>query len=122
MEVDSLKRIERLNVGLGLGLFALGLLFTSVHVSVGIFFGAFLTCVNFSLIRKMVEKLLKTAPDARSAVVFLVLPKMFALIAATSAGLYFLKISAIGVAIGFSVFILSITIEAFRFWLLESDN
>ena len=120
MEEDSLKRIEILNYLLGAIMVGASFWITPIDFTLGIMVGVAITCLNFTFLRKLVSRLLRTDPDKRGAVALLILPKMLGLLVAVGCALYFLKISIIGVGLGFSVFILSITIEAFRFW--QSDN
>ena len=77
--------------------------------------GVVLTCLNFTFIRHLVQRMLVVHPDKRGATAFFFVPKMAALLVAAALAIFFLPISAIGLGIGFSVFLLSIMVESIRF-------
>jgi hypothetical protein len=115
MDPKSLERIERLNYVFGAILIFVCVGLTSTRFSLGVSLGVVLTCVNFTIIRRLVDKLIAKAPDERGATAFFFVPKMAGILVAVSLAIYFLPISAIGLGIGFSVFILSIMVESIRF-------
>lgn len=85
------------------------------HFTLGVSVGVVLTCLNFTIIRRLVTKLLAADPDKRGGKAFFFVPKMAGLLVAVSLAIYFLPISPIGMGIGFSVFLLSIMTESVRF-------
>ena len=115
MDPKSLERIERLNYVFGAILIFVCIALTSTHFSLGVSLGVVLTCVNFTIIRHLVNKLLASDPDKRGTTAFYFIPKMTGILVAVSLAIYFLPISAIGLGIGFSVFFLSIMVESVRF-------
>ena len=84
-------------------------------VALGVTIGVVLTCLNFTFIRHLVQRMLVVHPDKRGATAFFFVPKMAALLVAAALAIFFLPISAIGLGIGFSVFLLSIMVESIRF-------
>ena len=122
MDRTSLHRIERMNWILGGVLVAeCGALGTMEHV-LGSLVGVVLGAVNFMLVARIVEKMALAAQgkvEARAGSMFLA-PKMAILMGLVFAALYFLPISAPMLAVGFSVFMLSIAVEAVRYVLLRS--
>ena len=115
MDPKSLERIERLNYVFGALLIFLCLALTSTRFSLGVSVGVVLTCANFTVIRRLVDKLLASAPDKRGGAAMYFIPKMGGMLAAVTLAIYFLPISAIGLGIGFSIFIVSIMVESIRF-------
>ncbi len=115
MDPKSLERIEKLNYVFGAGMVVLAALFTRQAFALGITIGVVLTCLNFTFIRHLVGRMLIVHPDKRGATAFFFVPKMTGLLVAAALALFFLPISAIGLGIGFSVFLLSIMVESIRF-------
>ncbi len=115
MDPRALVRIERLNyiIGLVLVLACVGL--TNQKFALGVLTGAALTCINFSLVRLLVEKLLAASSEKQGRAAILFIPKMSGLILAAALAVFFLPISPIGLGIGFSVFIVSMMVESIRF-------
>ncbi len=62
MEPNSFKRIERLNYIFGSLLIFLCVALTGSYFSLGVALGVVLTCVNFTMIRHLVDKLLASDP------------------------------------------------------------
>ena len=124
MDRTSLHRIERLNWILGGVLVALcGALGTMEHV-LGSLVGVVLGAVNFMLVARIVEKMALAAQgklDAKAGSMWLA-PKMAILMGAVFAAIYFLPISVAMVAVGFSVFMLSIAVETVRYVLLRGGR
>lgn len=115
MDAKSLWRVERLNYVFGIALILLCALLTDTPFSLGISLGVVITCANFAIIRRLVDKMLASAPDKRSATALYFLPKMVGLLVVVAVVLFFLPVSAIGLAIGFSIFFLSIMVESIRY-------
>jgi hypothetical protein len=124
MDLTSLHRIVRMKCILGGVLVAVcGALGTLEHV-LGSLVGVVLGAVNFMLVARIVEKMALAAQgkvEARAGSMFLA-PKMAILMGLVFAALYFLPISAPMLAVGFSVFMLSIVVEAVRYVLLRSST
>ena len=121
MDRASLHRIERMNwIFGGVLVAACGVLGTKEHV-IGSLVGVVLGAVNFSLVGRIVEKMALVAqgkPEAKASSLFLA-PKLAILMGLVFAALYFLPISAGMLAVGFSVFMLSIVVETVRYVLLR---
>ena len=115
MDPKALERIERLNYFFGAALILIASALTTTHISLGVTIGVVLTCVNFTFIRHLVQKLLKSPPEKRGLAAFYFVPKMGGLLIVASLAIYFLPISPIGVGIGFSIFLLSNMVESIRF-------
>jgi hypothetical protein len=117
MDVSSLRNIERLNYMLGAVLVIGAALLMSRPDVLGVLVGVALSCANFTLMRRMVQWWLRTPPERRGARTFVLLPKMTGVMLAVALAIFFLPVSAIGVLVGFSVFLGSIAIETVRYTL-----
>lgn len=115
MDPQSLQRIERLNYIFGALLIFACMIFTNMPFSLGVSIGVLLTCINFTVIRRLVNKLLVTQKNEQSKAALYFVPKMAGVLLIVSLAMYFLPISAIGLGVGFSIFLLSFTIESIRF-------
>lgn len=115
MDPKSLERIEKLNYVFGAAMILLALVLTAQPFALGVTIGVVLTCLNFTFIRHLVQRMLVVHPDKRGATAFFFVPKMAGLLVAAALAIFFLPISAIGLGIGFSVFLLSIMVESIRF-------
>ena len=115
MDAKSLLRVERLNYVFGAVLIGLCAILTETSFSLGISLGVVITCANFAIIRRLVDKMLASDPDKRSATALYFLPKMVGLLVVVAVVLFFLPVSAIGLAIGFSIFFMSIMVESIRY-------
>lgn len=115
MDVSSLRNIERLNYMLGAVLVAGAAILMSRADVLGVLVGVALSCANFTLMRRMVQWWLTTAPERRGSRTFVLLPKMMGVMLAVALAIFFLPVTGIGVLIGFSVFLGSIAIESVRF-------
>lgn len=117
MDRKSLSRIERMNYILGGALVAaVGVLGTRDQV-LGALVGVVLSAVNFSLVVRIVEKMTAAATGQSKASGILLAPKMLVLMGAAAAALFLLPISAVMLAAGFSVFLVSIGVETVRYVL-----
>ena len=123
---QSLLRIERLNyvigavlcVGAALRYGGLG-----SPIALGVAVGVALTCLNFAFLRRLVFRWTQdTTSGAGSNRLLLVLPKMIALMGAVLAALAFLPIDAIAFVVGFSIFLVSLTIESIYSALVPSAD
>lgn len=114
MDISSLARIERLNYVLGVVLFAAAALLMPWSHALGVLVGALLSCLNFTLMRGMVQRWVRTPPGRRGPRGLLLVPKMVGLLGAVFLAVTFLPVTAVGVLVGFSVFLASIGIETVR--------
>lgn len=115
MDTSSLRRIERLNYFAGGALVVLAALLMQRPTALGVLVGVILSCANFSIMCRMVQGWMRVAGQNRSARSVLLMPKMALLMAAVVLALVFLPITAEGLAIGFSIFLVSIAIETVRY-------
>jgi hypothetical protein len=110
------RRIEMLNYALGGIAVAVGLFILNQPQVLGLLCGALLGALNFSAIRRLVEKQVAAQKSGRGgAGAALIFPKMLALIGAVAAAIFFLPIAPAFLALGFSIFLISIAIESVRF-------
>lgn len=117
MDRKSLSRIERMNYILGGALVAAtGVLGTRDQV-LGALVGVLLSAINFSLVVRIVEKMTASATGRSKSSGILLAPKMLILMGAAAVALFFLPISAVMLAAGFSVFLVSIGVETVRYVL-----
>ena len=115
MDINSLKRVELLNYLFGAAFILISFGISTLYMCSGITVGVLLSCINFSIIRMLVAKLLKVSPEHRSRTAFVFVPKMTGLLAIVALAVFFLPISPVGIGIGFSVFLLSIMVEGVRY-------
>ena len=115
MGPKELARIERLNL-LFAGLFILGAaaLFDTA-VLVGVSVGAILAVVNFYGVRRLVAASLRRDGMRRAALQLLLIGKMGILFVLVFLAIRFLPLSPVGLAVGMSVFLISIAVESIRF-------
>lgn len=112
MKAPSLVRIMRLNYAIGAILVIAAAVTQPTAISLGIAVGVALTCANFFVLSRLVAKWTADAAAGKhSNSAVLVLPKMIGLMVAVILSLALLPINAAAFAVGYSVFILSITIE-----------
>jgi len=117
MDRKSLSRIERMNYILcGALVAATGVLGTRDQV-LGALVGVVLSAVNFSLVVRIVEKMTASATGRSKGSGLLLAPKMLVLMGAAAVALFLLPISAVMLAVGFSVFLVSIGVETVRYVL-----
>jgi hypothetical protein len=115
MDPKALSRIERINYALGAVLVVIVAVLGSSAQILGAAVGATLSAVNFSLVRRLVERVALAPAGDRGRPMLLFLPKMTGLMVAVALALYFLPLSPVMLAAGFSIFLLSIAIETIRF-------
>ena len=110
----SIRRIERLNYGISAGAIVLALITRrSSSVSLGLAVGAGLTCLNFYVLRKLVVKWTTEAAQGKAGNTgLLMLPKMLGLMGAVAVAVLILPINVVAFAIGYSIFIVSIIVDA----------
>lgn len=116
MGPHAARRIEALNYILGGVAVVVGLFVLGKPEVLGLLCGALLGALNFSAIRRLVEKQIKAQKTGGSqAGAALIFPKMLVLIAAVAAAIFLLPIAPAFLALGFSIFLVSIAIETVRF-------
>ena len=116
MNMNSIRRIERLNYVLGGILIVAAALLMTRASAFGVAVGVVLACANFSVVRRMVPGWMRvSATKGGGARGVLLVPKMMLLMGAIVLALMFLPITAEGLAIGFSIFFVSIVIETVRY-------
>jgi hypothetical protein len=115
MTLASLHRIERLNYLLG-GVLVLAMVFVmDSEGALGVLVGVVLSSINFTVMRRMVQAWSRRPPSQRGPSSFFMVPKMILLMGAIVLSLMLLPISAVGLAVGFSVFLVSIAVETVRY-------
>ncbi|HTM22952.1 MAG TPA: ATP synthase subunit I [Kofleriaceae bacterium] len=109
------KRIERTNYLITGLAGVLGALFLPADRALGLLVGALIGSVNFSLTTSITGKWIGSLARGDSGKRgFFLIPKMAGLVVVIAAAIYFLPIDPIFLAIGFSVFFVSICIESAR--------
>lgn len=120
---DGIRRIERLNYGLGAALVAVAALTQPRSIALGIAVGVGLTCVNFFVLRKLVIRWTRDAAAGRGGnAAVLMLPKMIGLMGAVALAILFLPINVVAFTIGYSIFIVSIVIDGIYSALRTPDD
>jgi len=115
MDPHALARIERTNYVLTAIAVAVGALVLGRPYALGLGVGALVASLNFSLIRRLVERWTHAAVEKRGATALLFVPKMAVLIGIVFVAIRYLPLSPVAFAIGFSIFLISIAIESARF-------
>lgn len=114
MAGSLLKRIERTNYLLTGLAGVLGALFLPGDQALGLLVGALIGSVNFSLISGITSRWLTGAVRGSGAGGYFMIPKMAGLVAVIALAIFFLPLDPIFLAIGFSVFVVSIAFESLR--------
>ena len=113
MASPSILRIERLNYGIGAALSLAALVTQSQRIVLGVLVGVALTCLNFYVLRRLIVKWTTDAAKGKTGPApYLMLPKMAGMMVAVAVAVLFLPLDAIAFAVGYSVFIVSIMVEA----------
>jgi hypothetical protein len=111
--MPSIQRIERLNYGIGAVVIAVAALTQASPIALGLTVGVVLTCANFFVLRKLVVKWTSDAAAGRTgSAPLLMLPKMIGLMGAVAVAVLVLPINVVAFTIGYSIFIVSIVIDA----------
>lgn len=112
MSSPSILRIERINYALGGVLVIAAALTQSREVALGVAVGVALTCLNFNVLRRLVNKWTADAAQGRTgAAPMLMMPKMVGLMVAVGLAIWLLPIDPIAFTVGYSIFIISIVID-----------
>lgn len=113
MASPSILRIERMNYVLALVITVLAAVTQPKPVVLGVLVGSGLTCLNFFVLRKLIHRWTADAAAGKSGnAQMLMLPKMVGLMAAVALAVLFLPLDVIAFTVGYSIFIVSIVIEA----------
>ena len=121
--MDSIRRIQRLNYGIGAVLIAAAALTQPRSIALGVAVGVLLTCLNFLVLRKLVVKWTSDAAAGRTSnASFLMLPKMIGLMGAVAVAVLLLPIDVIAFTIGYSIFLISIVVETVQSALRSSHT
>ena len=122
MGPQQLARIERWN-GLFAGILILGawLLFDTA-VFLGVSVGALLAVANFIGMRRLVVASLRRDGMQRAALQLLLIAKMGLLFVVVFLAIRFLPLNPVGLAVGMSVFLISIAVESLRFVSRSDGN
>jgi hypothetical protein len=115
MDAASLTRIEKTHYVLGAALVAVVAVLGTGPQALGAAVGAALSALNFTVIRGILQRMMAAPPGERSKPMLVLIPKMAALMLAVALAIYFLPLSAAMLAVGFSIFLISIAIETVRF-------
>jgi len=110
----SIQRVERLNYILGGLLVAGTAVLGSQEQMFGALVGALVSSINFSLIGRIVRRM-GSAQGQSSGAALMLVPKMLGVMAAVTLAIIYLPLSAVMLAVGFSIFLVSIGIETVRF-------
>jgi hypothetical protein len=113
MTKPSIRNIERLNYVIA-GIATIAAVLTQTRaIALGIAVGGGLTCLNFFVLRKLVTKWTADAANGTSSnAAYLMLPKMIGLMGAVVVAILVLPLDPIAFIMGYSIFIMSITIES----------
>lgn len=114
MDLNALRRIERLNYVFAGVLVIVGAVVFDRATALGVLVGAVLSCINFSVMRVVVRKAMAAPDGKRSGQAFFMMPKMVGLMALVFLAVKFLPITGVGLLLGFSVFLVSIAVESVR--------
>lgn len=114
MASPSIHRIERLNYVLAIVVTVIGLITQDQQIVLGLMLGTGLTCLNFYVLRRLIVKWTADAASGKGGgtASMLMLPKMIGLMAAVAVSVLLLPIDVIAFTIGYSIFIISIVVEA----------
>lgn len=110
-----MKRIERWN-GLLAGIVILAAAaFFSAQVALGVAVGAILAVVNFWSMRLLVAASLRRQGGKRAALQLLLIAKMGVLFVLVFLAIRYLPLHPVGLAIGLSIFLISIAVVSLRY-------
>ena len=114
MASPSILRIERINYVFAAATVLVALILQQPKsIVVGLMAGGALTCLNFFVLRKLVVKWTAEAASGKGGnASLLVLPKMIFLMGAVAVCVLLLPLDVIAFTIGYSIFIVSIVIDA----------
>ncbi len=114
MGPSGLKKIERWNGLLAGFLILAAVVFFSAQVALGVAVGALLAIANFYGIRLLVGASLRRQGGKRAALQLLLIAKMGVLFFLVFLAIRYLPLHPVGLAVGLSVFLISIAVESIR--------
>jgi drug/metabolite transporter (DMT)-like permease len=114
MTPEDLRRIERWNWLFAALLVAGAAVFFGRDVVLGVAVGALLSAVNFWSIRSLAGRVLASSGRRRMTLQLLLVGKMGAMLVLVYLAMRFLPLSIIALAVGLSVFLLSVAAESVR--------
>jgi hypothetical protein len=114
MGPNELKKIERWNGVLAVALILVAAVFGSSRFALGVAIGAALAVVNFWGMRVLVGASLRRQGGKRAALQLLLIAKMGVLFFLVFLAIRFLPLNPVGLAVGLSIFLISITVESVR--------
>ncbi|MBI4509236.1 MAG: ATP synthase subunit I [Deltaproteobacteria bacterium] len=117
MDPKHLDAIERWNLFIAALLILAGVLFFDMPVALGFTLGASLSCANFYAIHRLMKKSMSATGTKRAKLQGLLMAKMGVLMFLIFLAIKYLPIHPIALAVGLSVFLLSIAAESIRFAL-----
>jgi hypothetical protein len=110
----ELARIERLNGLLAAGLILAAALLFPGPIAIGVAVGAILAVVNFMGMRMLVAASLRRQGAGRAALQLLLIAKMGVLFFLVFLAIRYLPLHPAGLAVGLSIFLISIAVESVR--------
>jgi hypothetical protein len=122
MGPKELARIERLNGLFAGALILAAVVFFDLQVAVGVAVGAGLAIVNFYGMRKLVVASLRRSGTQRAMLQLLLILKMGVLFVLVFLAIRFLPLHPAGLAVGLSVFLISIAVESVRHALTDDGS
>jgi hypothetical protein len=118
MNPKDLAKIERWNYVIAGALIVLSAILFDTRMTLGVAVGAVLACGNFTGMRFLVASSLRAQGMKKVVLQLILVFKMGVLFLLIFLAMKFLPLNAIGLAVGMSVFLLSIGVESVRFALL----
>jgi hypothetical protein len=122
MNPRLVARIERWNCLLAAAFIGVAALWGDREQLFGVAVGGALACLNFWGVRKLVQASLRVDGPRRAALQLLLIGKMGLLIVAVFLAMKYLPLSPAALAIGLSVFVISIALESVRHALGTPDQ
>ncbi len=122
MEPKQLEAIERWNLLLSGIAILVSAVFAPTAVALGIAVGAVLACLNFTSIKRIWLAVAHAQGERRNGLQMLMIGKMILLMVLVVLAIKYLPLSPAALAIGLSVFLVSIGIESVRFVMRTPRN
>lgn len=119
MDPKHLTSIERWNWLFAAIFIAVAAVWFAPRVALGVAVGALLSSVNFYSLHRLIVKSARVPGRRKLALQLLLVAKMGLILALIFLAMRFLPVSPIAMAVGLSVFLLSIAVESFRFAMSE---
>lgn len=122
MGPKQLQAIDRWNLVIAAVAITVAALVAGRAMALGVAVGAVLSCANFYGIRRLWQAVLKSEGPGRVGLQLLLMGKMIGLMVFVFLAMKFLPLDPAGLAIGLSVFLLSIAAESMRYALTSSGR